>query len=73
MVNFFQDKTIPQNPLESAKFKSNAHLVLPYSGPQSGKGRPKIKGDRVDLAQLPATVLVESIQDTATKISTHVY
>ena len=56
-----------------SKFKSNAHLTLPYTGPQSGKGRPKTKGDRVDLTQLPATFLVESIQDTATKISTHVY
>ena len=56
-----------------SKFKSNAHLTLPYSGAQSGKGRPKTKGERVDLAQLPAAFLVESIQDTATKISTHVY
>lgn len=56
-----------------SKFKSNAHLILPYTGLQSGKGRPKTKGDRVDLAQLPAAFLVESIQDTATKISTHVY
>lgn len=56
-----------------SKFKTNAHLTLPYTGPQSGKGRPKTKGDRVDLTQLPAAFLVESIQDTATKISTHVY
>ena len=37
-----------------SKFKSNAHLTLPYAGIQSGKGRPKTKGDRVDLTQVPA-------------------
>ena len=56
-----------------SKFKTNAHLILPYDGLQSGKGRPKTKGNKVDLSKVDERFLVESLHDTDSKVSTKVY
>lgn len=56
-----------------SKFKTNAHLILPYHGPQSGKGRPKSKGDKVDLSQINEQFFVETRNDTDSKVTTKVY
>ena len=56
-----------------SKFKTNAHLILPYHGPQSGKGRPKSKGNKVDLSQINEQFFVETRNDTDSKVTTKVY
>ena len=56
-----------------SKFKTNAHLLLPYKGEQSGKGRPKTKGERVDLEKISQSFFVENINHAASKVSTSVY
>ena len=56
-----------------SKFKTNAHLILPYDGVQSGKGRPKTKGNKVDLSKIDEHFFVETLNDTDSKVSTKVY
>ena len=56
-----------------SKFKTNAHLVLPYNGPQSGKGRPKTKGKKVDLDHIDENYFMKTITDTDSKVITKVY
>jgi putative transposase len=56
-----------------SKFKTNAHLILPFDGLQSGKGRPKTKGDKVDLNKIDEPFFVETLNDTDSKVSTKVY
>ncbi len=51
-----------------SKFKTNAHLILPYQGNQLGIGRPKTLGDKVNLDNL-----VSTIQDKDSNVSTKVY
>jgi putative transposase len=56
-----------------SKFKHNAHLILPFDGVQSGRGRPKIKGEKIDLAKIDQRYLVETISDRSSDIVTNVY
>jgi putative transposase len=56
-----------------SKFKHNAHLVLPFDGLQSGRGRPKTKGDRVDLTKISQKYLIEILNDKSSAVITHVY
>ncbi len=46
-----------------SRFKSNACLYLPYQGAYQGQGRPRTKGDKVNLEQLPAGSLQDTIED----------
>ena len=56
-----------------SKFKTNAHLILPYDGSQSGKGRPRTKGNKVDLSKIDERFFVETLNDTDSKVNTKVY
>jgi putative transposase len=56
-----------------SKFKSNAHLILPFVGTQSGKGRPKTKGNKIDFDKIDSKFLVETQRDETAKIITHIY
>lgn len=56
-----------------SKFKVNAHLILPYQGEQSGIGRPKTLGDKVDLDNLDKKFYISTIQDENSNVSTKVY
>jgi putative transposase len=56
-----------------SKFKHNAHLILPYVGTQSGKGRPKTKGNKVDIDKIDSTFLVETINHKDTNVVTTIY
>ena len=56
-----------------SKFKTNAHLILPYKGEQSGKGRPKTKGERVNLEKITQSFFVETINHATSKVTTVVY
>jgi putative transposase len=56
-----------------SKFKTNAHLILPYQGEQSGSGRPKTLGDKVNLDKIDEQYYVSIIQDKDSNISTKVY
>jgi putative transposase len=42
-----------------SKLKSNAHLILPYTGEQKkGRGRPKKYGDKLDYNKMPKEALL---------------
>ena len=56
-----------------SKFKVNAHLILPYQGKQSGIGRPKTLGDKVNLDNLDEKFYLSTIQDDHSNVSTKVY
>lgn len=56
-----------------SKFKLNAHLILPYQGDQSGIGRPKTLGDKVNLENLDEKFYISTIQDDDTDVLTKVY
>jgi putative transposase len=56
-----------------SKFKVNAHLILPYQGEQSGIGRPKTLGDKVNLDNLDERFYISTIQDKNSDVSTKVY
>jgi putative transposase len=56
-----------------SKFKTNAHLILPYQGEQSGIGRPKTLGDKVNLDQIDEQYYVSTIQDKDSNVSTKIY
>ena len=56
-----------------SKFKTNAHLVLPYDGPQSGKGRPKTKGRKIRLDHIDENYFIKTITDIDSKVITRVY
>jgi putative transposase len=56
-----------------SKFKHNAHLILPYEGKQSGRGRRKTKGDKVDISKIDSKYFVETISDIGSNITTDVY
>ena len=56
-----------------SKFKVNAHLILPYQGEQSGIGRPKTLGDKVDLDNLDGKFYISTIQDEDSNVSTKIY
>jgi putative transposase len=51
-----------------SKFKVNAHLILPYQGEQSGIGRPKTLGNKVNLDNLDEKFYISTIQDVSTKV-----
>lgn len=56
-----------------SKFKTNAHLIFPYLGEQSGRGRPKKNGNKINLDQLPSACLVRSDTDENQQIISHIY
>jgi putative transposase len=56
-----------------SKFKTNAHLILPFQGNQSGKGRPKTLGNRVDLDKINEKYYVKTSKDEDSNVSTKVY
>jgi putative transposase len=56
-----------------SKFKVNAHLILPYQGEQSGIGRPKTLGDKINLDNLDEKYYISTIQDKDSNVSTKVY
>jgi len=56
-----------------SRFKSNACLYLAYRGGYSGKGRPKTKGLKVDVAALPKEYLAETTHDSQAKVHTGIY
>lgn len=56
-----------------SKFKTNAHLILPYQGEQFGIGRPKTLGDKVNLDNLDERFYISIIQDKDSNVSTKVY
>lgn len=56
-----------------SKLKTNAHLILPYEGPQQARGRHKINGKKVDLTQLDDRYYRTTLEDTASNVSTKVY
>jgi putative transposase len=57
----------------TSKFKTNAHLTLPYQGTQSGKGRPKTKGEKVNLDKLDDKFYVCTRQEEDSNVSTKIY
>lgn len=56
-----------------SKFKTTAHLILPYIGEQSGIGRPKKLGDKVKLDKLDERFCIATIQEEGSDVSTQVY
>jgi putative transposase len=56
-----------------SKFKTNAHLILPYQGHQSGKGRPKTLGDKVNLDKIDEKFYLKTIKEEDSNVSTKVY
>lgn len=56
-----------------SKFKVNALLILPYQGEQSGIGRPKTLGDKINLNNLDEKFYVSTIQEKDSNVSTKVY
>ena len=56
-----------------SKLKSNAHLILPYEGTQTGLGRPKTKGKKVDLDNIDTKFFVKLIDDKDSNVKTNVY
>ncbi len=48
-------------------------MILPYEGEQSGIGRPKTLGDKVDLDNLDKKFYISTIQDEDSNVSTKVY
>lgn len=61
-----------------SKLKSNAHLILPYQGQQKAHGRPKTKGNKVDLNKIDTDAIltkyfVKTIEDKESKVKTQVY
>jgi putative transposase len=57
-----------------SKFKSNASLFLPFEGIYQGKGRPKTKGNKVNLANLDKKNLIQTKQEKdEPNIITHIY
>lgn len=56
-----------------SKFKTNAHLILPFEGQYTGVGRPKTLGDRVRLASIPDKFYVLTMEDKNSNVSTKVY
>jgi putative transposase len=56
-----------------SKFKSNAHLILPFQGSQSGLGRPKTLGDKVDLDTINEKFYIKTIKDQSSNVSSRVY
>lgn len=56
-----------------SKLKSNAHLILPYEGEQTGIGRPKTKGKKVDLNNIDSKFFVKTIDDKDSNVKTNIY
>ena len=56
-----------------SKFKTNAHLILPYLKEQLGRGRPKTLGDKVNLDKIDEQYYISTIQDKDSDVSTKVY
>jgi putative transposase len=56
-----------------SKFKSNAHLVLPFEGQQNPTGRPKTKGNKVDLSNIDKRFFIQTIEDKESNVKTNVY
>ncbi len=48
-----------------SKLRHHAALYFPYDGPNSGRGRPRKYGDRVDYRNLPEQFLVDTTRDGA--------
>lgn len=56
-----------------SKLKTNAHLILPYEGKQSGIGRPKSKGKKVDLDKIDSKYFVQTHKEEDSDVSTQIY
>lgn len=56
-----------------SKFKTNAHLILPFQGTQSGKGRPKTLGSKVNLDKIDEKFYLNTIKEENSNVSTKVY
>jgi putative transposase len=56
-----------------SKFKSNAHLVLPFEGQQNPTWRPKTKGNKVDLSNIDKRFFIQTIEDKESNVKTNVY
>jgi len=56
-----------------SKFKTNAHLILPFDGKQKSKGRPQVKGEKVDSDSKFAKFFVKEIDDKDSNVKTKVY
>jgi putative transposase len=56
-----------------SKLKTNAHLILPYEGEQSGIGRPKSKGEKIDLDKIDSKYFVQTHKDEDSDVSTQIY
>jgi putative transposase len=56
-----------------SKFKTNAHLILPFQGEQSRIGRPKILGNKVNLDKIDEQFYLKTIKDDTSNVSTKVY
>lgn len=56
-----------------SKFKTNAHLILPFDGKQSGIGRPRVLGEKVNLDKIDEKFYVKTIKDDDSNVSTKVY
>lgn len=56
-----------------SKFKTNAHLIIPFEGKQAGIGRPKTLGDKVNLDKIDERFYVKTIKDDDSNVSTKVY
>ena len=50
-----------------SKLRFDAALFLPYQGKQKGRGRPKKYGNKIDVKQLSAGTLVQTIADETTE------
>lgn len=56
-----------------SKFKSTAHLQLPFQGSYAGVGRPKTKGGKVDLDKIPPVYWKQTQQENNSPLITHLY
>lgn len=56
-----------------SKFKTNAHLILPFDGVQIGRGRPKTNGQKVDLNNIDSKFFIQTIDDKDSNVKTNVY
>jgi putative transposase len=50
------------------KLRTDSVLYFPLDTPYSGRGRPKVFGERVDVAHIPVQYCVQETQEGATHI-----
>lgn len=56
-----------------SKFKSTAHLQLPFEGSYAGVGRPKTKGKKVNPEKIPQLYWKQTQQEKNSPLLTHLY